>query len=127
MNHPGFGAHLLDWEGGCYAKEVRRADPDEGGPLVQDHVEDYASGYEAIRAIAGRLGMNPVTLRKWLRQAVKWLRQAEVDAGQADGTTSAATREIRELRRKNAELEQTVEILKSATSFFVRASDPQRR
>jgi len=28
---------------------------------------------------------------------------------------------------KNAELEQTIEILKAATSFFVRESDPRRR
>jgi transposase len=88
--------------------------------LVQDHREDYASEYEAIRAIAGRLGMNPETLRKWLRQA-------EVDAGHADGTTTAAALQIQELKRKNAELEQTVEILKAATSFFVRESDPPRR
>jgi len=27
VNHPGFGAHLLDWEGGIHAKQVRRADP----------------------------------------------------------------------------------------------------
>ena len=26
--------------------------------LVQDHREDYASEYEAIRTVAGRLGMN---------------------------------------------------------------------
>jgi transposase len=88
--------------------------------LVQDHRGDYGSEYEAIKVIAGRLGMNPETLRKWIRQA-------EVDAGQVDGTTTAAAREIRELKRKNAELEQTVEILKAATSFFVRASDPPRR
>jgi transposase-like protein len=30
----------------------------------------------------------------------KWLRQAEVEAGQVDGTTTAAAREIRELKRK---------------------------
>lgn len=35
--------------------------------LVQDHVQDYPSEYGAIRAAAGRLGMNPETLRKWLR------------------------------------------------------------
>ena len=87
--------------------------------LVRDHRQDYASEYEAIRTVAGRLGMNPETLRKWLRQAA-------VDVGQAEGTTTAA-REIRELKRKNAELEQTVEILKAATSFFVRESDPRHR
>lgn len=88
--------------------------------LVVDHVEDYASEYEAIREVAGRLGMNPETLRKWLRQA-------EVDAGQADGVTTTSAREIRELKRKNTELERTIEILKAATSFFVRESDPHQR
>jgi transposase len=78
--------------------------------LVQDHRGDYASEYEAIKTIAARLGMNSETLRKWLRQA-------EVDTGQAEGTTTAAARQIRELKRRNAELEQTVEILKAATSF----------
>ena len=88
--------------------------------LVQEHRDDYASEYEAMKAIGARLGINAETMRKWVRQA-------EVDAGQVDGTTTAAAREIRELKRKNAELEQTVEILKAATSFFVRESDPQRR
>lgn len=86
--------------------------------LVRDHVGDYASEYDAIRATASRLGMNPETLRKWIRQD-------EIDHGDRDGTTTAAAREIRELKRKNAELEQTIEILKAATSFFVRESDPR--
>ena len=88
--------------------------------LVREHAEDYGSEWEAIKTVAGRLGMNPETLRKWLRQA-------EVDAGQVEGTTTTATRELRELKRKNTELERTIEILKAATSFFVRDSDPQRR
>ncbi len=88
--------------------------------LVVDHAEDYSSEYEAIRKVASRLGMNPETLRKWLRQA-------EVDAGDRDGVTTTAAREIRELKKKNAELERTIAVLKEATSFFVRESDPQRR
>jgi transposase-like protein len=40
--------------------------------------------------------------------------------------SSEAAREIRELRRKNRELEQTVEILKAATSFFAREHNPLR-
>jgi transposase len=48
-------------------------------------------------------------------------------AGRVEATTTAATREIRELKRRNAEREQTVEILKAATSFFVRESDPRLR
>ena len=88
--------------------------------LVTDHGDNYASEYEAIRAVSSRLGMNPETLRKWIRQA-------EVDAGDREGVTTGSMREIRELKRKNAELERTVEILKAATDFFVRESDPQRR
>jgi transposase len=88
--------------------------------LVTEHADDYGSEYEAIKTVAGRLGMGPETLRKWVRQA-------EVDAGQREGTTSASAREVRELKRKNAELEQTIGILKAATSFFVRESDPRHR
>ena len=81
----------------------------------------YVSGdYDAIRAVSARLGMNPETLRKWLRQA-------EIDSGERGGVSTTSAREIRELKRKNAELERTIEILKEATSFFVRESDPQRR
>ena len=56
-----------------------------------------------------------------------WLRQAEVDAGQAPGVTTEAAREITELKRKNTELERTIEILKAATSFFAREHDPLHR
>ena len=88
--------------------------------LVRDHVGDYDSEFAAIRAVAGRLGMSTEALRRWVRQS-------DVDAGQAPGVTSESAKEIRELKRKNAELEQTIEILKAATSFFVRECDPPRR
>ena len=88
--------------------------------LVRDHVGDYDSEWAAITAVAGRLGMSAETLRKWVRQA-------EIDAGSAAGVTTESVKEIRELKRKNAELERTIEILKAATSFFVRECDPPRR
>jgi transposase len=69
--------------------------------LVTEHVDDYESEWAAINAVAGRLGMTTETLRRWVRQA-------RVDAGQAEGTTTASAREIRELKRKNAELERTI-------------------
>ena len=83
-------------------------------------MRDYDSQFAAIKAVAARLGMSTEALRRWVRQA-------EVDAGQAVGVTSESAKEIRELKRKNAELEQTIEILKAATSFFVRECDPPRR
>lgn len=88
--------------------------------LVRDHVGDYESEWAAITAVAGRLGMSSETLRKWLRQQ-------EIDAGAAPGVSSESAQQIRELKRKNAELERTIEILKAATSFFVRECDPARR
>jgi transposase len=99
------------YDGETRAKAVR---------LVRDHVGDYPTEWAAIKAVSGRLGMSAETLRKWLRQA-------EVDAGRAPGVSTESAREIRELRRKNAELERTIEILKEATAFFVRECDPQRR
>jgi transposase len=88
--------------------------------LVQEHKGDYESEYAAIKAVSARLGMTAETLRKWLRQA-------EVDAGEKAGVTSETARELRELKRKNAELERTIEILKAATSFFARECDPLHR
>ena len=88
--------------------------------LVCEHAGDYPTQWAAITAVSGRLGMSAETLRKWIRQA-------EVDEGKAAGVTSTESQEIRELRRKNRELEQTIEILKAAASFFARECDPRQR
>jgi transposase len=88
--------------------------------LFQDHVVEYPSRWAAIKAISARLGMTAETLRQWVKQA-------EVDAGQTPGLTSDSAAELAALRRKCRELEQTVEVLKAATSFFVRECDPLRR
>ena len=87
--------------------------------LVREHRDEYASKHAAIEAVAFRLGMSPETLRIWLRRS---------EAGEvAESAAVDSAAEIRTLKRKNAELEQTIEILKAATSFFARESDPLRR
>ena len=88
--------------------------------LVKEHRDEYETEWAAMKAISSRLGMNTETLRKWVRQA-------EIDEGQAAGTTTQESKELRELRKKNRELEETIEILKAATTFFVRESDPRHR
>src|SRR5215469_3475419 len=88
--------------------------------LVLDHRDDYLSEWAAIRAVSSRLGMNAETLRSWIRQQ-------QIDDGCRDGMSSDAAAEIRALKRRNVELEQTIEILKAATTFFVRESDPRNR
>jgi len=87
--------------------------------LVREHQGDYPTEYAAISAVAGRLGMAPETLRHWIRQA-------EVDEGSVPGTSTAESAQVRELKRKNRELEQTIEILKAATGFFAREYDPRQ-
>jgi transposase len=88
--------------------------------LVHEHRDGYDSEWAAMKAVSGRLGMTTETLRKWVRQA-------EIDAGDATGMPSQEKRELRELRRKNRELESTIEILKAATTFFARECDPLHR
>ena len=88
--------------------------------LVREHRADYPTEYAAITAVAGRLGMSPETLRLWIRQD-------EVDSGQAAGVTTAESKEVRELKRKVRELEETIEILKAAAGFFARECDPRFR
>jgi transposase len=88
--------------------------------LVTDHVEEYDSRTACIAAVAKRLSVSVETLRRWVTQT-------EVDAGQRDGTPTDTSRELRELKRKNRELEETIEILKAATSFFARENDPRHR
>lgn len=85
--------------------------------LLRERVEgDERTDRQRMNSVAEKMGMTTETLRRWLRQA-------EVDAGEREGMPSAG--EMAQLRRRNAELEATVEILKAATSFFARECDPQ--
>jgi transposase len=53
------------------------------------------------------------------------IRQREVDDGQRDGVSTQTAAELRALKKRNRELEETIDVLKAATSFFVRESDPR--
>jgi transposase len=88
--------------------------------LVREHRGDYPTEYAAITAVAGRLGMSAETLRSWIRQD-------EVDSGKAAGVTTEESKEVRDLKRKVRELEETIEILKAAAGFFARECDPRFR
>ncbi len=86
--------------------------------LVRERLEgDERTEWQVIVKVAEQLGCAPNTVRTWVRQA-------QVDDGEREGVSSATAEEVAELRRKNAELEQTVEILKAATTFFARECDP---
>ena len=85
--------------------------------LVLEQRQDYASEFEAIRSISGKLGIGSAeTLRKWVRRA-------EVDAGARPGVTTAESEQFKALKRENAELRRANEILKAASSFFAAELD----
>ncbi|WP_152361781.1 transposase [Microlunatus speluncae] len=87
--------------------------------LVAEAMErgDYPTEFEAIRRIAGQLGIGSAeTLRKWVRQT-------EVDHGVRPGKTTEDIAEIKELKKENAELRRANEILKSASAFFAAELD----
>jgi len=50
--------------------------------MVMDHSSEYSSEWAAITSIAGKFGMTPETLRKWVRQA-------ERDTGVRSGLTTS--------------------------------------
>src|SRR4029077_20901446 len=120
LNRPRFYAHFLCWKDGAMSIRYDENTKARAVRLVREHRDDYESEWAAIKAISGRLGMNPETLRKWVRQT-------EIDAGEAPGVSSEERRELRELRRKCRELESTIVILSEATSFFARECDPRHR
>src|SRR6202008_2637608 len=120
LNRPRFYAHFLCWKDGAMSIRYDENTKARAVRLVREHRDDYESEGASLKAVSGRLGMNPETLRKWVRQT-------EIDAGEAPGVSSEERRELRELRRKNSELESNIENLKAATSFFARECDPRHR
>lgn len=84
--------------------------------LVEEALPDHATEFEAIRKVAGKLGVSVEALRRWRRQA-------EINAGARPGVTSAEHAEIKRLKRENAELRRTNEILKTASAFFAAELD----
>jgi len=68
--------------------------------------------------IARDLGIDPDTLRRWLRQA-------DVDAGRLQGATTDEQAELVRLRREVALLREERDILQKATASCARASAPR--
>lgn len=88
--------------------------------MVLDHGHEYGSQWEAICSVAEKLGPKAETVRLWVRQA-------ERDQGGRPGASSDELAELKRLKRENAELRRTNDILKAAASFFGAELDRQSK
>ena len=82
--------------------------------MVVDLRFDPATRSGALRRVGHELGINPETLRNWVRQA-------EIDVRERPGTTTADAKRIAELEREVKELRRVNDILKTASAFFAAA------
>ena len=73
---------------------------------------------QAVIRIGLRTGVNPDTLRGWVKQAA-------IDRGERPGMTTVDGARIKELEREVHELKRANEILLAASSFFARELDPR--
>ena len=73
---------------------------------------------QAVHRIGQRVGVNPDTLRGWIKRV-------EIDSGRRPGTTTVEAAELRALRQEVKELKRANEILLAASSFFARELDPR--
>ncbi|MGF6887781.1 transposase-like protein [Nocardia sp. GAS34] len=87
-----------------YSREVRQ----NAVALLREQVDQYDSEWEAMRSVAGKIGVPAETLRKWACED-------EVDDGHRHRATSEESAELKRLRRENAELRRANEILKAAS------------
>ncbi|WP_420826917.1 IS3 family transposase [Micrococcus endophyticus] len=73
--------------------------------------QDPATRTGAFRRVGEQLGINPETLRNWVRQA-------EIDHGHRPAITTSEAARVAELEKENRELRRANAILRSASAFF---------
>jgi transposase-like protein len=103
--------------------QSRRYTPEEKAQAVRMVFalrEELGTSQGTVRRVADQLGYGVESVRGWVKQA-------EIDAGEAPGTTTAEAERIRELEQENRELKRANAILRSASAFFAAELDrPQR-
>lgn len=69
-----------------------------------------------VNEVAEQIGVSHQTLRNWVNQA-------KVDQGVVPGLTTQERKELRDLKRRNARLEQENAFLKKAAAWFAAETD----
>ena len=100
-----------------YSDELR----ERATRMVLDLLEDDPGSQRGVfRRVGDQLGVNPETLRGWVRQT-------QIDAGTRPGTTTDDAQKIIELEKEVRELRRANAILKSASAFFAAELDRPSR
>ena len=90
-----------------------------GRPMLESKA-DYASEFEAIRAIAAKLGIRSAeSLRKWIRPV-------GINGGVWPGGVTVEHEQIEAFKKSVPELRRTNQILKETASFLGTELDRQR-
>ena len=84
--------------------------------MVRQLREEIGQTHGTLQRVAAQLGCGVESLRTWVNQA-------EIDNGEAPGTTTKEAERIRQLEQENRELRRANAILKSASVFFAAELD----
>ncbi|MFD9896544.1 transposase, partial [Amycolatopsis sp. NPDC059027] len=95
---------------------------DRAVSMVRDLEKELGGRRGAVAQVAAQLGVNPETLRAWVRRAPDAGRASGVSTGSLSVVDPVAVR-MAELEQENAELRRANEILKAASAFFAREMD----
>jgi len=90
--------------------------------MVHEHAGEQGSQWEAIRAIAPKIGCCADSLRRWVREQ-------EGSGGPGRSEVQAPVDEasrIKALEQENRELRQANEILRKASAYFAQAELDRR-
>lgn len=102
---------------------TRRYTPEERAQavrLVRQLRRELGTSQGTVGRVAEQLGYGVESVRTWVKQA-------DIDSGEAPGTTSGDQARIKELVQENKELRRANEILKRASAFFAAELDRPRR
>jgi transposase len=83
--------------------------------LVLEHRDEYASRMEAIRSVAGKVGVHWTTLHQWVKR--------QEQSGSSPALSKDDAEELKRLRREVKELRRANAILKDASVFFATELD----
>jgi len=90
--------------------------------LMERRMRMVAESGRPIRHVAADLGIHPEALRAWVRKA-----EADAVPAPMRALPSEVEAELEALRKRNAELERSNQILPEATALFAAELDQTRR